>query len=144
MISPALVIFVWACTGLLWLWSLIHCVQNKKMTDHNRLIAVLLIVFLSLLGSLIYLFMKDGSGTSGRGVRGRQGMRPSGGSGFPVRGAGRSGAVAGSLNRGAPNRGMPSRHGRGGQRPPKKIIFPDPEPMDTVGDEFGDGFGDDN
>lgn len=45
-----------ACFGL-WLWSLIHCIQNRYLNDSNRLIGILLIVFLQLLGSLIYLFL---------------------------------------------------------------------------------------
>jgi hypothetical protein len=52
----------------LWIWSLIHCVQNKQLSDNNRLIGILLIVLLGLLGSLVYLFLPrdqepPGSGT---------------------------------------------------------------------------------
>jgi ABC-type Mn2+/Zn2+ transport system permease subunit len=41
----------------LWLWSIIHCVKNKQLTDSNRIIGIVLIVVLGLLGSLIYLFL---------------------------------------------------------------------------------------
>lgn len=41
----------------LWLWSLIHCILNKRLTDTNRIIGVVFIVMLSLLSSLIYLFL---------------------------------------------------------------------------------------
>lgn len=41
----------------LWLWSLIHCVTNKRLSDANRIIGVVLIVVLGLVGSLIYLFL---------------------------------------------------------------------------------------
>jgi ABC-type Mn2+/Zn2+ transport system permease subunit len=41
----------------LWLWSLIHCVQNRYLNDNNRLIGILLIVLLGILGSLVYLFL---------------------------------------------------------------------------------------
>lgn len=41
----------------LWLWSLIHCVMNKRLSDTNRVIGIVLIVVLGLLGSLIYLFL---------------------------------------------------------------------------------------
>lgn len=44
------------CFGL-WLWSLIHCVGNRRLSDTNRIIGIILIVSLSLLGSLIYLFL---------------------------------------------------------------------------------------
>jgi ABC-type Mn2+/Zn2+ transport system permease subunit len=44
-------------TLALWIWSLIHCVQNRYLNDNNRLIGILLIIFLGLLGSLVYLFL---------------------------------------------------------------------------------------
>ena len=45
-----------AATGL-WIWSLIHCITNKRLSDTNRIIGILLIIFLNLLGSLVYLFL---------------------------------------------------------------------------------------
>lgn len=42
---------------VVWVWSLIHCIQNPYLSDTNRLIGILLIALLSLLGSLIYLFL---------------------------------------------------------------------------------------
>jgi len=41
----------------LWIWSLIHCIRNKQLTDNNRIIGIILIVVLGLIGSLIYLFL---------------------------------------------------------------------------------------
>ena len=41
----------------LWIWSLIHCVQNRYLNDNNRLIGILLIILLGLIGSLVYLFL---------------------------------------------------------------------------------------
>ena len=41
----------------LWIWSLIHCIRNQKLTDTNRIIGITLIVLLSLIGSFIYLFL---------------------------------------------------------------------------------------
>ena len=40
-----------------WIWSLIDCVRNDQLSDNNRLIGILLIVFLGLLGSVVYLFL---------------------------------------------------------------------------------------
>jgi hypothetical protein len=40
-----------------WLWSLIHCIRNKRLNDTNRIIGIVLIVVLGLIGSLIYLFL---------------------------------------------------------------------------------------
>ncbi|MBK1882716.1 PLDc N-terminal domain-containing protein [Luteolibacter pohnpeiensis] len=42
---------------LLWLWSLIACIRNPRLSDTNRIIGIVLIVCLNLLGSLIYLFL---------------------------------------------------------------------------------------
>jgi len=41
----------------LWIGSLIHCIRNKDLSDTNRIIGTIVIVFLLLLGSLIYLFI---------------------------------------------------------------------------------------
>ncbi|MFT4176683.1 MAG: PLDc N-terminal domain-containing protein [Luteolibacter sp.] len=41
----------------LWLWSLIHCITNKRLSDSNRLIGIVLIVILGLIGSVVYLFL---------------------------------------------------------------------------------------
>lgn len=41
----------------LWVWSLIHCIRNDKISDSSRIIGVVLIVVLGLIGSLIYLFL---------------------------------------------------------------------------------------
>jgi hypothetical protein len=41
----------------LWIWSLIHCITNKRLTDTNRIIGIVLIVLLGLIGSLVYLFL---------------------------------------------------------------------------------------
>lgn len=44
-----------------WLWSLIHCATNRRISDTNRLVGILLIVFLGPLGSLIYLMLPRAS-----------------------------------------------------------------------------------
>lgn len=41
----------------LWIWSLIHCITNRFLSDTNRIIGIVLIVVLGILGSLIYLFL---------------------------------------------------------------------------------------
>jgi hypothetical protein len=41
----------------LWLWSLIHCIQNRYLSDNNRLIGIILIVVLGIVGSIVYLFL---------------------------------------------------------------------------------------
>ncbi len=46
----------------LWVWSLIHCINNKRLTDTNRIIGIVLIVVLGIIGSIVYYFMAEGSG----------------------------------------------------------------------------------
>ena len=41
----------------LWIWSLVLCIRNKQLTNNNRIIGIILIVFLGLLGSLFYPFL---------------------------------------------------------------------------------------
>ena len=43
--------------AVLWIWSLIHCILNRYLTDSNRLIGVILIVILGIVGSFVYLFL---------------------------------------------------------------------------------------
>ena len=40
-----------------WIWMLIHAIQNKGLTDTEKIIWVLVIVFLHVLGALIYFFV---------------------------------------------------------------------------------------
>ena len=42
---------------VLWIWSLIHCIQNRFLSDNNRLIGIIVIVILGIIGSLVYLFL---------------------------------------------------------------------------------------
>jgi len=51
-----LIVMVLGIIGI-WLWSLIHCIQNKQLSDTNRIIGIVLIVVLGLIGSLVYLFL---------------------------------------------------------------------------------------
>ena len=54
-----LAVFGILCIGflVLWIWSLIHCIQNRYLSDNNRLIGIILIVILGIIGSLVYLFL---------------------------------------------------------------------------------------
>jgi hypothetical protein len=40
-----------------WLWMLIHAVTNKGLRDTEKIVWVILIIFLPFLGSLIYFFV---------------------------------------------------------------------------------------
>ena len=40
-----------------WIWMLIHSIQNKGLTDTEKIVWVLVIIFLHLLGAVIYFFV---------------------------------------------------------------------------------------
>ena len=40
-----------------WIWMLIHAIQNKGLTDTEKIIWVLVIALLHFLGALIYFFI---------------------------------------------------------------------------------------
>ncbi len=40
-----------------WLWMLIDALRNKALTDNEKLVWVLVIVFLHFLGAIIYFFV---------------------------------------------------------------------------------------
>jgi predicted transporter len=48
--------FVLACFAF-WLWMLIHAIKNKGLTDTEKIIWVLVILFVHVLGALIYFFV---------------------------------------------------------------------------------------
>ena len=40
-----------------WLWMLIHAIKNKGLSDTEKIIWVLVILFVHVLGALIYFFV---------------------------------------------------------------------------------------
>lgn len=48
--------FVLACF-VFWVWMLIHAIKNKGLSDTEKIIWVLVILFLHVLGALIYFFV---------------------------------------------------------------------------------------
>ena len=38
-----------------WIWMLVDCIKNARLTDSEKVVWVLVIVFLHALGALIYL-----------------------------------------------------------------------------------------
>ena len=42
---------------IFWLWALIDCVTNKKITDSQKLIWALAMIFTHIIGALLYLFL---------------------------------------------------------------------------------------
>jgi hypothetical protein len=40
-----------------WLWMLIHAIKNKGLSDGERIVWVLVVIFLPFLGSILYFFI---------------------------------------------------------------------------------------
>ncbi|MBW3598688.1 MAG: PLD nuclease N-terminal domain-containing protein [Planctomycetes bacterium] len=53
--------FVGVILGLvgfvLWIWALVHAIRNPALDSNERLIWVLVIIFLQLIGALIYVIV---------------------------------------------------------------------------------------
>ena len=43
--------------SIFWVWMLVHAIINKQLSDADRIIWVLVVLFLHLLGALIYFFV---------------------------------------------------------------------------------------
>ena len=60
-IFGVLVFLIMAAFGLacfaFWIWMLIHAITNKGLTDTEKIIWVLVVLFLHVLGALIYFFV---------------------------------------------------------------------------------------
>lgn len=56
-----LLLLIVAVVGLalfaFWIWMLIHAITNKGLTDTEKIIWVLVVLFLHVLGALIYFFV---------------------------------------------------------------------------------------
>jgi hypothetical protein len=51
-----------------WLWMLIHSITNKGLKDTEKLLWVLLIVFLAFLGPILYFFIGRPKAAPGPGT----------------------------------------------------------------------------
>jgi uncharacterized membrane protein YidH (DUF202 family) len=60
-IFGVLVFLIMAAFGLacfaFWIWMLIHAITNKGLTDTEKIVWVLVVLFLHVLGALIYFFV---------------------------------------------------------------------------------------
>ena len=50
-----------------WLWMLVHAITNKGLADVEKIVWVLVIIFLPFIGSLIYFFVGRPKGSSAVG-----------------------------------------------------------------------------
>lgn len=51
-----------------WLWMLIHAITNKGLPDGEKIVWVLVIIFLPFIGSIIYFFIGRPKGRSAVGA----------------------------------------------------------------------------
>ncbi len=56
---PGLIIVPFTLFGLLifafWIWALVDCIKNNRLSDTEKIVWVLVIILLNALGGLIYL-----------------------------------------------------------------------------------------
>jgi hypothetical protein len=50
-----------------WLWMLIHAITNKGLPDAEKIVWVLVIIFLPFIGSIIYFFIGRPKGSAAIG-----------------------------------------------------------------------------
>ncbi|HEY2880902.1 MAG TPA: PLDc N-terminal domain-containing protein [Pirellulales bacterium] len=53
-------IFAWILSLLyivFWVWMLIDCLQNRRLSDMEKLVWVLVLLFLHVIGPLLYFFI---------------------------------------------------------------------------------------
>ena len=66
-ILGGLVFLVMAAIGLacflFWLWMLIHAITNKGLADTEKILWVLVVIFLPVLGPILYFFIGRPKGT---------------------------------------------------------------------------------
>ena len=60
--APVFIIFIIAGIASLaifavWVWSLIHCIKNRYLSDNNRIVGIILIALLGIIGSIVYVFL---------------------------------------------------------------------------------------
>jgi NADH:ubiquinone oxidoreductase subunit 6 (subunit J) len=54
----AIIAFVLAiATTIIWIWALVDCLQNPRIQGTEKLVWVLVILFLHILGALIYFLV---------------------------------------------------------------------------------------
>jgi hypothetical protein len=57
-------LLIWAICGCLaaaafvfWIWMLVDAIKNRSLTDTEKIVWVLVVIFLHFLGALIYFFV---------------------------------------------------------------------------------------
>ena len=64
LIGGMILLLIWVIGGVIslacfvfWLWMLVHAITNKGISDVEKIMWVLVIIFLPLIGSIIYFFV---------------------------------------------------------------------------------------
>lgn len=72
MISGFVALLVWIIGAIIslacfafWLWMLIHAITNKGLSDGEKIVWVLVVIFLPFIGSVIYFFVGRPKGAGG-------------------------------------------------------------------------------
>ena len=55
----------WIVTTAFWLWMLIECISNTTLTGTEKIVWLLVVIFLHFLGALLYFFLARGNRTAG-------------------------------------------------------------------------------
>jgi len=74
MLSGLIALFVLLVKGIIglivlifWLWMLVHAITNKGLSDGERIVWVIVIIFLPFLGALLYFFIGKPKGRAAVG-----------------------------------------------------------------------------
>ncbi|HAY42715.1 MAG TPA: hypothetical protein DCY59_03830 [Micrococcaceae bacterium] len=54
-IHTGLMLSLFLCIAGLWLWALIDCIRNEPATGNDKIIWLLVIIFLGFIGAILYL-----------------------------------------------------------------------------------------
>jgi hypothetical protein len=57
-------LLILALSTLFWIWMLVDAIQNRRLSDGEKICWVLAIIFLPFLGSLLYLLLGHSKATS--------------------------------------------------------------------------------
>ena len=41
-----------------WVWSLVDCINNESSSGNDKIVWILLILFLGIIGTLLYMFIR--------------------------------------------------------------------------------------
>ncbi len=54
----------WIVTSIFWLWMLVDCITNASLRGVEKIIWLLVVIFLHFLGALLYFFIARGGRAS--------------------------------------------------------------------------------